>query len=128
MTEYRSAESLVTEIVDFLNHSGEAEQLWQILTALRGPDDDNDFIKDHTTARFRYALGLHDTGRATVIAEPLEVSSDETEGPMGQIDNIRILLSERWPGPGILRFQGHFLRHFVQGVNALRGFALKKKD
>lgn len=47
------------DLVDFLNtFSDESKKLWWVLTALRGPDNDNEYQKNATTGVIRHAAGL----------------------------------------------------------------------
>ena len=55
---------------DFANRTDEASKLWDILTALRGPDDTNLSLKEATTAVIRYhALPVCDKNGATVYKD-----------------------------------------------------------
>lgn len=57
-------QKLLQPIIDELNGGGkDAQDLWDILTALRGPDASHKYyevssLKDETTAKLRYAIGL----------------------------------------------------------------------
>lgn len=56
-----SAEYMLRLIVKFLNRRDqESENLWYVLSALRGPDKDRDYkkIKYITTARIRGVIGI----------------------------------------------------------------------
>lgn len=56
---------LLQPIIDEINSGSEVgDDLWFLLTALRGPDDqslEGKLLKHDTTARLRYALGFRDT-------------------------------------------------------------------
>lgn len=55
----RDYKPLLKQIVDFLNVADdESKKLWDILTALRGPDSDIDDIKYATTSVIRKTIGL----------------------------------------------------------------------
>jgi len=52
---------LLTQIVKISsrgNHDHYARALWHVLTALRGPDSNDEFLKRETTAKIRYAIGI----------------------------------------------------------------------
>jgi hypothetical protein len=60
----RSAKLMLEQIVKFLQTDDqESENLWNILTALRGPDIDSgnlqEDVKNRTTARIRGTIGLN---------------------------------------------------------------------
>jgi hypothetical protein len=61
--ESETFKTILPKIVKFLNESPDGRKLWDVLTALRGPDHldrpDSDQIKDSTTAVIRYAIGLN---------------------------------------------------------------------
>ena len=59
----KTAKQQLKEIVDFLNENklnAEGRRLWDVLTALRGPDSNDGNLKRQTTARLRGAIGLQD--------------------------------------------------------------------
>lgn len=64
----KQARKLLDEIVKFVNQADAeaAEHLWNILTALRGPDDDTFTVKAQTTERIRSIIGLRDGSTFTV--------------------------------------------------------------
>lgn len=65
VTRRRETRELVDTLVANLNVGDEASRsLWEILTALRGPDqesNDADEIKYRTTSRFRGLIGMEST-------------------------------------------------------------------
>lgn len=57
--EKRDAKQMLDAVVKFLNvEDEESTMLWNILTALRGPDSEDFRLKLDTTARLRHAIGL----------------------------------------------------------------------
>jgi len=76
----KKARKLIIDLIQFVNNHEENSQLrrpyaravWNIITALRGPDSDNDEMKAQTTQNIRGAIGLAEinscgafTGHAT---------------------------------------------------------------
>ena len=112
----REAKKLLQNLVKFLNKAdGAAEQVWDILTALRGPDSNDEGLKNLTTGRLRSCIGL--TNRqfhfliANVQEEPL------TSGQLAQVS-------------GILKSGGHFHGHMERAhaaVKKLLGYDLKRE-
>ncbi len=97
------------EVFEFLNDLGRLDVddyrkdhiLWEILTALRGPDSGDEVLKDNTTAKLRGAL-FHKLARANG-AISLERSIPE------HVEHI---------DPDGKEF--HFLSHFNRAVEAFR--------
>lgn len=53
------AREVLDHMVECLNQGGqESKALWDIVTAMRGPDNGNDDLKDVTTTRLRRVIGL----------------------------------------------------------------------
>lgn len=61
----KTAREMLLEITDFLNHGNgqEAKKLWDVLSAFRGPDNENynDNLKDKTTAIIRRVSGIEES-------------------------------------------------------------------
>jgi hypothetical protein len=117
--KFRSAKSLLKEIVEFLNYSSEGRSMWQILTALRGPDNNSDEIKEKTTQRFRHQLGIQSRngGGALTSEQPIDlVAPLDTSNVFSSLQGQTDYLKDRLP----VDVQWHFMQHFIQGVNALR--------
>lgn len=92
--------------------------LWAIITALRGPDNDNDEeLKELTTARVRGILGL-ERDSVNVCYEPL------TDEEITQRNN---LLDKRRNNPV---FGDHFTEHFKNAMNGLKtlGYDVPEKE
>jgi hypothetical protein len=49
---------IVAAVKNLLAYGYKGEELWSILTALRGPDNQSEMAKDATTAIIRHTLGL----------------------------------------------------------------------
>jgi hypothetical protein len=73
----KAGRTLLRQIVKFLNtdKTGDAGKLWHVLTALRGPDDENKELKAATTAVIRHALGLKGT---VTVFNGIQDGSDST--------------------------------------------------
>jgi len=59
--EIRSVLKKIVTIVNRGVSDPNAKRLWDILTALRGPDSGHSYIKELTTERIRYILGFYAT-------------------------------------------------------------------
>lgn len=96
-------------IDEWLNErSNDAIFLWDILTALRGPDDDDPFVKEQFTTKIR------------TRAFPKTATNSYTDKPFGipayfasPDDDLKIDFAET-PFSS-----SHFLNHVVHAVNAL---------
>jgi len=70
----KRAVELLKNLVSFINEGNSASRrVWDILTALRGPDNGSSALKDATTARLRYTLGLQeDKGNGfRIVKQPM---------------------------------------------------------
>ena len=115
MTEaQKKGKALLAKVVAFLNGAGKtkeqyiaAEALWDILTALRGPDSkDGCKLKRETTTRIRRDIGLKQDSSFDIA----DVAQDE-DGPIIMADD-----------------QGHFRVHVARAVVALRAWGLLMED
>lgn len=60
-------------IVQFLRRDdSQSQELWRVLTALRGPDDGSYIVKDATTAVLRHALGLNNEDNGAITTPDSE--------------------------------------------------------
>jgi hypothetical protein len=87
-TPMQTGRRLIDDLVKFLNHPtlpydmtnsvyAAREHVWNVLTALRGPDSDNYNVKCVTTSRLRGALGLSGEDLAIVhYGTPAEKAED----------------------------------------------------
>lgn len=107
-----TAKSALEHVFEVLNARGgvfnhpsneqynEARNLWNILTALRGPDDGNEFLKERTTQRLRGALGTNPYFQFALVS------------------NQPLIMPEREFAKA-LNVQPHFLAHFEKALNSL---------
>ncbi len=68
--EQKQVKKLIESLVSYINSRPGYEtsrDLWAILTALRGPDSNQNELKDITTARIRFAIGLDDSGQGFIV-------------------------------------------------------------
>jgi hypothetical protein len=63
---------IIKDVVAILNNSTgrPPRQLWAILSALRGPDNDSWGLKQHTTAKIRHAIGIGECNAVGVDSAP----------------------------------------------------------
>jgi len=95
----------------------EAKQLWDILTALRGPDSDNNDLKAITTASIRGAIGLNqnNVGAITNNEKPFGADLDLNAGSQGYYeiaDKLRANFRDQ--------AQFHFISHYRAALTALK--------
>ena len=65
-----TVENLLARLAGFLNkHDDQSRRLWNILTILRGPDDENTALKAGTTAVIRKKIGIDYGSNGCVVAE-----------------------------------------------------------
>jgi hypothetical protein len=83
-----------------------ADNLWSILTALRGPDTQNRLLKDLTTARVRSAIGLEPNWLFTV-----SLPKDTLLSVTKISDVFPYILNREY---------GHFISHYNAAYGALR--------
>jgi hypothetical protein len=55
---HRMTKNLLKRVVEYITNDPHGDELYNILTALRGPDDANYDLKECTTAVLRNAVGL----------------------------------------------------------------------
>jgi hypothetical protein len=111
-----TAKSVLESVVSVLNSdTDDAGILWDILTALRGPDNSDDKVKNKTTARIRHVIGLKSSTRSGAITN--------TEKPVGAnqityfwatLDAVRTHVSA----------EPHFLSHYTKALIGLRKLGL----
>jgi hypothetical protein len=107
-------------IVNFLNTApGEdSKDLWHVITALRGPDDDDYSVKTSTTSVIRYALGLTNSGVAIVNSDD-ELKYDDRR--------VRFPLTTGYNGKPMLSTWEHFSSHAYKAFKVL-GLAWDKTN
>jgi hypothetical protein len=110
---------MLDSIISFLNNAPyeESRQLWDVLTALRGPDDNNTSLKSITTARIRGVLGLRPNGAAgAVVDDGVPIHNDASGYDMfyklkETVDNT---------------VSYHFAKHYAYAVATLRALGYIK--
>jgi hypothetical protein len=73
------ADEVIASVVEVLNGPDtiEAKHLWNVLTALRGPDTDDYALKLNTTSKIRGAIGLKSNSTGAFVSyEALPDSPD----------------------------------------------------
>lgn len=92
-------EAIVSFLYDPTISRRDKQDLWLILSALRGPDNGDENIKQLTTARIRHRIGID-----LALADELGISIN---GDNGSIDTDHITGSE------------HFMFHIIWAKKAL---------
>lgn len=75
----RVVKILNTDAPNNSNEREDARAFWNILTALRGPDTDNDVIKHRTTCRIRGVIGMVPGNAAGAVVRTTPQVSTEAE-------------------------------------------------
>lgn len=102
----------LARIVDFLNNNGEqSRKLWDVLSALRGPDSDNSTEKFISTEVIRDYIGLKDAGPLLIMS-----SGDSEEKLERRLELFP--LDGRVFGPRLERWT-HFSNHALLAFQAL---------
>ena len=113
-TKSATAKSALSIVVEVLNaNNAESQYLWDILTALRGPDNGDVYVKHLTTAALRGAIGLKSSNYGAIINHnPLVVNGDffNTCKEVISTLNVKSLLT---PGE-------HFITHYAKAVVTIR--------
>jgi len=102
--KYTEGMNEIRKLLDNIGSSGKInfqkdQILWNILTALRGPDNENNQLKEYSTARLR-----------NMICPTLSREAGATVNAYGNVHNINDKAVDT---------QKHFNRHFNWAVNAL---------
>lgn len=107
----KSYRVMLEMIVDFMNKADEddSRKLWDVLTALRGPDSDALKLKDATTAVVRHKLGLLSRGNFITAKDSPEAAAHRNES----------MPRENRYGGYYLRDYNHFSHHAYQAFKAL---------
>lgn len=120
MSEARKA---IDHVVKVLNGGGnESRLLWHVLTALRGPDNDDDIVKLRSTARLRGAIGLVSVGRDGFVSAVVAYDKPRRFHPIQDSDE-----DTSFVGPNAF-VPLHFRRHFNLGVAALEELDYIERD
>lgn len=111
-----TAKQVITDMIEVLNsNTREAEQLWDIITSLRGPDSSSNPLKDVTTTRIRGALGLTMNSDFAVVSKKSPTGSDD---PALDLDFFLPKLKAEFGGS----VQYHFVAHYIRALRALQAF------
>lgn len=121
-----TARAALEGVVAVLNGGGrESSLLWDILTALRGPDDGSDTLKDVTTAPLRGLIGMKSHPNAIVLNNvPLgyeEVKAEFEANP--KMSYSRDHAYDAASDPICRKFeklpiQNHFLFHYMKALQS----------
>lgn len=110
---------LIEQIVESLNFQDEeSRNLWYVLTALRGPDNEGSALKAETTAKLRRAIGLNASIFAIV----------SNENPPESHRDYDVVTRELSKNNSFIRYEYHFVNHYALGVRALLDLGIIKKD
>lgn len=121
MDRKQEGRELLDNVVKFLNvHDDDSRKIWNLLTALRGPDSKNDAVKHVTTSRLRGALGLRECSQFMVsYTPPIFDVGEYGYNYGGTRAAIDMRVSEIHDGQ---RESDHFLTHAAFGNDALAYF------
>jgi hypothetical protein len=105
---------ILNQIDNFLTTADryQAQDLWSILTALRGPDSDNDQIKYETTAVIR-ALAFPEAAKTTGQRE-----DSVYQATLGYMVNTKVTNQDTWLAVSKLK-PGHFRDHIKFALRIL---------
>ena len=107
-TSKKAIRTALKQVVDILNTGTEnSKLLWDILSALRGPDFENSYyIKDLTTGRIRAIIGLR-SGNSRFVVSPRSLTPVQL-----QRRTFQALSKNGVPE--------HFRNHYDTAANAIR--------
>jgi hypothetical protein len=110
-----AVKEVLQPVVDFLNDESQLErvraELWDILSALRGPDSGNVQLKEQTTERIRYAIGLKG---------PEKFGNSEQIGVAGKILISTNPLPEQEKAFFVAKAESeHFAHHVAEAIKAI---------
>lgn len=114
--EARRIIKAIAKIMDApYNPADPACDLWMVLSALRGPDSENNVVKNFTTTRIRAVIGMKPgmSNAAGVTVDPLVPVS---------------LTSATNNHPELVGESSHFNFHFLSAASALQKLGFLKKD
>lgn len=126
-----TVKAILDPVVEFLNQdNNESQELWNILTALRGPDNEDSILKSLTVARIRYAIGLK-----PMATQP---NSFHLANNFGVVDGNPALagpngaLISNLPLPNYADLKVvesyHFRDHVLNAINAINRTDVLKKE
>lgn len=113
---YPEVAKVLTDIDDLLAQGDvEARQLWALLSALRGPDEENKYSKTDTTARIRAAMFPLTWSRSVAEDDrwtyPHGAQYERPYDPFVLDDTLEVAVRENGD---------HFLSHVKQACDILR--------
>ncbi len=88
-----------------------ARQMWYILSALRGPDSEDNYLKAITTEEIRAAIGITARNHAGMLVSPGSNSLPST------VEKAIMQTQEQFRPPDTV--SRHFASHYKLAVNAL---------
>lgn len=107
-----TVKSVLADVVAMLNSPDERSgwQLWAVLTALRGPDNNNCNLKNLTTASIRGILGLQDNrGGGFVVTDKPPIEKDTPD---------YLIYDKLVANHGKVDY--HFACHYANAITALK--------
>jgi hypothetical protein len=108
-------QDILALVVEFLNEDAEGgKKLWDVLTALRGPDDDYLTKKRSTTSVLRHAIGLTYYGLTGAI-----INQDTEEYAKYRATQMPVVISPHICHPLILEKWTHFHAHTLAAFQVL---------
>lgn len=126
------AKVALAELVAVLNDGGEASmELWDILSALRGPDTENLHIKDLSTAKIRGAIGVIPE-KGSYYRNGAYISKDLFDAELSENDGFVLDVGGRLQElhqriyPNDEKQFDHFCCHAMRAIDALRKWGLAK--
>lgn len=122
MDRKQEGRELLDKVVTFLNERDEdSRKMWNLLSALRGPDSENEDVKHLTTSRLRGALGLRECSQFMVNNNPPIYAGEDNFDTKWEIDRqVKEILQ------GYQRENYHFIKHAASGNVALAYFGFIK--
>lgn len=117
-----TVKQVLDTLVRVLNQNNDQSRLlWQVISALRGPDAPHlDNLKFQTTAAIRAALGIRFTGIVRNSAQPIgadKVASYLSSTMAGVAETVH----KSFPD-----VQDHFLAHYAEALHALKSLGYIK--
>jgi hypothetical protein len=108
---------VMVEIVDIFNMDGAGTRhLWNLLTALRGPDSDDEELKFVTTGRIRAVIGMRPyAGSSGAVINPLPLRIDQKETRLARLAS-----------PNECHFKNHYELAMI-AVRAIYGYELMEE-
>lgn len=115
--------ALLDQIVNFVNNRWNGDLLWDILSALRGPDAENsEYLKEATSAKIRHAIGLR--SNHSFVTDSYPFSPEILDALRGKVSlpfdtdvrsAIKDAVQKAYPSS-----EYHFRAHFAKALVALK--------